>query len=75
MNLIVKSDLESLGGARQLVAVTPESAGWKFVSFAVYRMQAGSGIADATGNNEAAIITGEFIESLPLLHCAFIKPV
>ena len=56
MNLIVKSDLESLGGARRLVAVTPESAGWKFVSFAVYRMQAGSGIADATGNDEAAII-------------------
>ncbi|MHB1627109.1 MAG: 5-deoxy-glucuronate isomerase [Bacilli bacterium] len=56
MNLVVKPNRGLSGRVRRLVDVTPESAGWMFVSFAVYQMQAGSDIADMTGHVEAAII-------------------
>ena len=40
MKLLVKGNREG----RDIVAVTPQSAGWKFVGFAAHRLQAGERI-------------------------------
>ena len=41
---------------RDIVTVTPQSAGWKYVGFAAHRMQPGEQMDFATGTNEVCIV-------------------
>ena len=52
MNLLVKARREG----RSIVEVTPQSAGWKFVGFAAYRLDPGETIALAADTLERCIV-------------------
>lgn len=52
--LIIKADEPDKDG--RILAVTPESAGWKYVGFEVYRLQAGDTLSRVTDGNEACLV-------------------
>ena len=52
MSLLVKGRPEG----REIVAVTPRSAGWKYVGFAAYRLKAGESITLAQPADELCIV-------------------
>jgi len=52
MSLLVKGRPEG----REIVAVTPRSAGWKYVGFAAYRLNAGDSITLAQPTDELCIV-------------------
>ena len=52
MSLLVKGRREG----RDIVTVTPQSAGWKFVGFAAHRLGAGESLPLTTGRNEICIV-------------------
>ena len=52
MSLLVKGRREG----RDIVTVTPQSAGWKFVGFAAHRLATGESLALSTGGNEICIV-------------------
>ncbi|MCZ0961008.1 5-deoxy-glucuronate isomerase [Paracoccus benzoatiresistens] len=39
--------------------ITPQSAGWRYVGFSLYRLRAGETAAEATGDNEAILVMVE----------------
>jgi 5-deoxy-glucuronate isomerase len=47
------------GAHGKVHAITPESAGWRYVGFSLYKLRAGETISDATGSNEAIIVMVE----------------
>jgi 5-deoxy-glucuronate isomerase len=52
MTLLVKA----ARNAREIVRVTPESAGWRFVGFTAYRLAAGETVTLALAGREACIV-------------------
>ena len=52
MSLLVKGRREG----RDIVTVTPASAGWKYVGFAAHRLAPGEELAFATGRNEVCVV-------------------
>ena len=49
-------------GRRGLVTeITPDSAGWSYVGFALHRLEAGESVAAETGNREVclALVSGQ----------------
>ena len=52
MSLLVKGKREG----RDIVAVTPKSAGWKYVGFAAHRLAPGESMAFATGDKEVCVV-------------------
>jgi 5-deoxy-glucuronate isomerase len=52
MSLLVKAKRSG----KEIVRVTPESAGWKYVGFAAYRLEAGEEVAIATNALEHCIV-------------------
>ena len=40
-------------------AITPQTAGWRYVGFSVYRLRAGEAAAEATGGNEVILVMVE----------------
>lgn len=52
--LIIKADEPDKDGC--IVAVTPETAGWKYVGFEVYQLQAGDTLSRFTDGNEACLV-------------------
>ncbi len=47
------------GTAGKVHGITPESAGWGYVGFGLYRLTAGEQIAEATGGREAILVLVE----------------
>ncbi len=39
--------------------ITPESAGWRYVGFSLYRLRTGESVTEATGSNEAILVMVE----------------
>ena len=39
--------------------ITPDSAGWRYVGFSLYRLRTGETVAEATGGNEAILVMVE----------------
>lgn len=39
--------------------ITPQSAGWRYVGFSLYRLRAGEAVAEATGANEVILVMVE----------------
>jgi 5-deoxy-glucuronate isomerase len=52
VNLLVKAKRSG----RDIVSVTPQSAGWNYVGFAAHRLGAGESLSIATGSNEICIV-------------------
>ena len=52
MSLLVKGKR----AGRDIVTVTPQTAGWKYVGFAAHRLRPGESLALATGTNEVCIV-------------------
>ena len=52
MSLLVKGNREG----RDIVAVTPQSAGWRYVGFAAHRLQPGEQLELATSGNEVCVV-------------------
>ena len=52
MGILVKANRD----ARELVRVTPESAGWRYVGFAAYRMKAGESIELTLRGREVCVV-------------------
>ena len=47
-------------GARGKVhQITPESAGWRYVGFSLYRLKAGDTTSEATGDREVVLVMVE----------------
>ena len=55
MSLLVKSSR----GDREIVRVTPESAGWRFVGFSAYRLAPGESVAPELPGREVCIVVLE----------------
>ncbi len=53
MNLQLHSQATTDG---QLVGVTPDAAGWKYLDFAALRLRAGNSVTEATGDREVALV-------------------
>lgn len=47
------------GSRGKVHQITPQSAGWRYVGFALYRLMAGDTAAEATGDNEAILVVVE----------------
>jgi 5-deoxy-glucuronate isomerase len=47
------------GSHGEVHRITPESAGWRYVGFSLYRLRPGERIADATGPNEVILVIVE----------------
>ncbi len=47
---------KSPGATEPVTKITPESAGWSYVGFEVYRLRRGESIAQATGEREVCIV-------------------
>ena len=52
MSLLVKAKRSG----RDIVSVTPQSAGWKYVGFAAHRLASGESMSFDTGANEACVV-------------------
>ena len=39
--------------------ITPQSAGWRYVGFSLYRLRAGEAVGEALGGNEAILVMVE----------------
>ena len=47
--------------------ITPQSAGWRYVGFSLYRLREGETIAEATGDNEVILV---MVEGKATFHAA-----
>ena len=51
--------LKPFGTHGKVHQVTPQSAGWRYVGFSLYRMRAGDRAAEATGDREVILVLVE----------------
>jgi 5-deoxy-glucuronate isomerase len=67
MTLLVKGRRDG----RDIVTVTPQSAGWKYVGFAAHRLAPGEELAFATGRNEVCVVVLRGIVTVAAQGCAW----
>ncbi|MFO1303260.1 MAG: 5-deoxy-glucuronate isomerase [Burkholderiales bacterium] len=63
MTLLVKARRSG----RDIVSVTPQSAGWKYVGFSAHRLAAGESLAKDTGSNEVCVVV---LRGVVTVNCA-----
>ena len=56
MNVLIKPQNERIDGIARTVDITPETAGWQYVSFAVYHLRKGQRLSGAANGRETALI-------------------
>lgn len=56
MSILKRSPFGTHGKVHE---ITPQSAGWRYVGFSLYRLREGETIAEATGNSEVIIVMVE----------------
>src|SRR5260370_31895279 len=56
MDLLIRPQTEQINGIRRSVDVTPESAGWRYVSFAVYLLSKEQVLEGTAGGRETALV-------------------
>jgi 5-deoxy-glucuronate isomerase len=56
MGILIKPRAEQIDGILRTVAVTPETAGWQYVSFAVYHLTRGQMLRGAADGQETALV-------------------
>lgn len=56
MSILVKPQADQAGGILRTVAITPETVGWKYVSFSVYQLKRGQTFRGAANGRETALV-------------------
>ena len=56
MGILIKPQVDQAGGILRPVSVTPETAGWQYVSFAVYHLTRGQTLRGTADGQEAALV-------------------
>ncbi len=56
MSVLIKPQNERIDGIVRTVDITPETAGWQYVSFAVYHLRKGQRLSGAANGRETALI-------------------
>ena len=56
MGVLIKPQTDSTSGILRTVAITPESAGWQYVSFAVYHLTRGQAFHGAADGRETVLV-------------------
>jgi 5-deoxy-glucuronate isomerase len=56
MSVLMKQQTEQAGGILRTIAITPETAGWKYVSFSVYHLTRGQTLRGAADGRETALV-------------------
>lgn len=56
MNVLIKPQTDQIDGILRPVAITPETAGWQYVSFAVYHLRKGQTLRGAASGRETALV-------------------
>src|SRR3989442_14623143 len=56
MGVLIKPQADQAGGILRTVAITPETAGWQYVSFAVYHLTRGQTLRGAADGRETTVV-------------------
>jgi 5-deoxy-glucuronate isomerase len=56
MNILIKPQTDQIDGILRPVDITPETAGWQYVSFAVYHLSRGQTLRGAASGRETALV-------------------
>jgi 5-deoxy-glucuronate isomerase len=56
MSVLMKQQTEQAGGILRTIAIAPETAGWKYVSFTVYHLTRGQTLRGAADGRETALV-------------------
>jgi len=56
MGVLIKPQTDQIDGMLCPVAITPETAGWKYVSFAVYQLRSGQMLGGVAEGRETALV-------------------
>ena len=56
MDVLIKPQADQAGGILRTVDITPETAGWQYVSFAVYQLTRGQILRGAAEGRETAVV-------------------
>src|SRR5438067_1652127 len=56
MSVLIRPQTKRIDGVLQPVDVTPETAGWQYVSFAVHHLTRGQSLSGAASGEETALI-------------------
>lgn len=56
MNVLIKPKNEHINGIVRTVDITPQTAGWQYVSFTVYHLRKGQKLSGAANGRETAVI-------------------
>jgi 5-deoxy-glucuronate isomerase len=56
MSVLIKPQADQTSGIRRTVAITPETAGWQYVSFAAYQLTRGQTLRGAADGRETALV-------------------
>jgi 5-deoxy-glucuronate isomerase len=56
MGVLIKPQADQIGGILRTVDITPETAGWQYVSFAVYQLTRGQTLRGAADGREATVV-------------------
>ena len=56
MGVLIKPQTNQTDGILRTVDITPETAGWQYVSFAVYHLTRGQTLRGAASGRESAVV-------------------
>src|SRR5579863_5469181 len=56
MGVLIKPKTDQIDGIPRTVDITPETAGWKYVSFSVYHLTQGQTLRGAADDRETALV-------------------
>ena len=56
MNVLIKPQADQTSGILRTVAITPQIAGWQYVSFAVYHLTRGQAFRGAADGRETVLV-------------------
>ncbi|HZS76397.1 MAG TPA: 5-deoxy-glucuronate isomerase [Ktedonobacteraceae bacterium] len=56
MSVLIRPQMKTTGEVQSTIDITPESAGWQYVSFAVYQLKEGQTLRGAANGRETAVV-------------------
>src|SRR5690348_14120873 len=56
MSMLIKPQADQISGMLRTVDITPETAGWQYVSFAVYHLTRGQTLRSAADGRETTLV-------------------
>jgi 5-deoxy-glucuronate isomerase len=56
MTLLIKPQSETIDGTARPIHVTPQSAGWQYITFSIYHLREGQTLSGAANGEESALV-------------------